>query len=187
MLICSHTPYILSPIQRTIIRASNQDLQAGLLMTKPSKPLDRIDCDLISLLQKDGRISNIDIAKKIKVSEGTVRSRLNRLIKNEIIQIVAVSNPIKLGFNIVGHLRISVDLSRMDQVVEHLKAIDMLWFIVATTGGTTGIDAEFIAKDLDEFNTLILNKISEIEGVTKIETTLTLEFLKRRYDWGTAK
>lgn len=155
-------------------------------MNKPAKPLDRIDCDLISLLQKDGRISNKDIAKEINVSEGTVRSRLNRLIENEIIQIVAVSNPIKLGFTIVGHLRIHIDSSAMERVVARLKEIDMLWFIVATTGGNTGIDAEFIAKDLDEFNTLILNKISKIEGVTKIETTLTLEFLKRRYNWGTA-
>ncbi|NOR23402.1 MAG: winged helix-turn-helix transcriptional regulator [Desulforhopalus sp.] len=155
-------------------------------MKKRIKPLDRIDCDLISLLQKDGRISNIDIAKKINISEGTVRSRLNRLIKNEIIQIVAVSNPIKLGFNIVGHVRISVDNTMMDRVMSQLKEIDMLWFIVATTGANTGIDAEFIAKDLDEFNESILGKIREIEGVTKIETTLTLEFLKRRYDWGTA-
>ena len=155
-------------------------------MTNTTKPLDRIDCDLISLLQIDGRISNIDIAKKIKISEGTVRSRLNRLIKNETIQIVAVSNPIKLGFNIVGHLRISVDNILMDKVVSKLKEIDMLWFVVATTGGNTGIDAEFIAKDLAEFNELILSKVSKIEGVTKIETTLTLDFLKRKYDWGTA-
>lgn len=153
---------------------------------KKNKPLDRIDCELISLLQKDGRISNIDISKIINISEGTVRSRLNRLIKNEIIQIVAVSNPIKLGFKLVGDIRIGVDLAMMDNVVSQLKEIDRLWFIVATTGGTTGIDAEFIAKNLDEFNELILSKIKKTEGVTTIETTLTLEFLKRRYDWGTA-
>lgn len=155
-------------------------------MKKQSKPLDRVDCEIINLLQKDGRISNIDIAKKINVSEGTVRSRLNRLIKNEIIQIVAVSNPIKLGFTIVGHLRISVEPSAMESVSNQLKAIDKLWFIVATTGGNTGIDAEFIAKDLDEFNEHILNRIYGIQGVTKVETTLTIDFLKRRYDWGTA-
>ncbi|WP_161629991.1 Lrp/AsnC family transcriptional regulator [Desulfogranum mediterraneum] len=150
------------------------------------KPLDRVDCEIISLLQEDGRISNIEIAKQINVSEGTVRSRLNRLIKNEIIQIVAVSNPIKLGFTLVGHLRISAEPTHIEQVAAQLREIDQLWFIVATTGGHTGIDAEFIAKDLDEFNALILSRINRIQGVTRVETTLTLDFLKRRYDWGTA-
>lgn len=155
-------------------------------MKRNAKPLDRVDCEIIKLLQKDGRISNIDIAKKVNVSEGTVRSRLNRLIKNEIIQIVAVSNPIKLGFTVVGHLRISVKPALLDSVVAQLKALDNLWFIVATTGGHTGVDAEFFAKDLNDFNELILNQINTMSGVTKIETTLTLDFLKRRYDWGTA-
>ena len=54
---------------------------------------DQIDCRMIELLQKDGRISNTDIAKKIGISEATVRTRLNRLIEEEYIQIVAVSNP----------------------------------------------------------------------------------------------
>lgn len=155
-------------------------------MKKDEKTLDRIDCEIISLLQQDGRISNIDIAKKTNISEGTVRSRLNRLIKNETIQIVAVSNPIKLGFTIVGHLRINTEPGFIDQVASHLKTIDRLWFIVATTGANTGIDAEFIAKDIEEFNEAILSKISQIKGVTKVETTLTLDFLKRKYDWGTA-
>ena len=62
------------------------------------RPLDQLDCQMIELLQKDGRISNTDIAKQIGMSEATVRTRLNRLIQEEFIQIVAVSNPIKLGF-----------------------------------------------------------------------------------------
>jgi Lrp/AsnC family transcriptional regulator for asnA, asnC and gidA len=72
------------------------------------KMLDQIDCQMIELLQKDGRIPNTEIAKKLGMSEATVRSRLNRLIEEEYIQIVAVSNPIKLGFKIVGILRIKV-------------------------------------------------------------------------------
>ena len=61
------------------------------------RPLDQLDCQMIELLQKDGRISNTEIAKKIGMSEATVRTRLNRLIQEEFIQIVAVSNPIKAG------------------------------------------------------------------------------------------
>lgn len=155
-------------------------------MPRQTRPIDRVDRQIIQLLQKDGRISNTDIAKTIKISEGTVRTRLNRLIKNEIIQIVAVSNPMKLGFKIVGHLRIHIEAGQLDNAVAELKKIDKLWFMVVTTGITTGVDAEFMAESFEELNELILDRINKIEGVINVQTTLTLDIVKRRYDWGTA-
>ena len=91
---------------------------------------DQIDCQMIELLQKDGRIANTDIAKEIGLSEATVRTRLNRLIHEEYIQIVAVSNPIKLGFKIVGNIRIHVEIKKMDRIIKELKELKPLWFIV---------------------------------------------------------
>jgi Lrp/AsnC family transcriptional regulator for asnA, asnC and gidA len=140
---------------------------------------------MIRMLQKDGRISNTDIAKKIGISEATVRSRLNRLIAEEYIQIVAVSNPMKLGFEIVGTIRIHVDIKKMKSITEKLKKLKPLWHIVQTTGGT-GIDTEFVLKSLDDLNDLIFNKINKIDGIQKTETSLFLNYIKRQYDWGTA-
>ena len=155
------------------------------MMKKKKKPLDRIDREIIRLLQKDGRISNTDMAKEIDISEATVRTRLNRLIDTEILQIVAVSNPLKLGFNVVGHLRIAVEIDRIEQVAAELKKIQALWFIVITTGASTGIDAEFTVESMADLNELVINQVGSIQGVIKVETTLTLNFVKRRYDWGT--
>jgi Lrp/AsnC family transcriptional regulator for asnA, asnC and gidA len=149
------------------------------------RDIDSIDCLMIELLQKDGRISNTEMAKTIGISEATVRSRLNRLIEEEIIQIVAVSNPLKLGFEIVGNIRIHVDVKKMEKIIRELSALKALWFIVQTTGGT-GIDAEFVTKDLNELNDLIFERINKIEGVLRTETTLFLKYVKRHYDWGTA-
>jgi len=146
---------------------------------------DPVDCQMIELLQKDGRISNTDIAKRIGISEATVRTRLNRLIKEKFIQIVAVSDPIKLGFEIVGNIRIYVDIRKMDKIIKELQKLKSLWFIVQTTGGT-GIDTEFVVKSLDELNELIFEKINRIDGIIRTETTLFLKYIKRQYDWGTA-
>jgi Lrp/AsnC family transcriptional regulator for asnA, asnC and gidA len=149
------------------------------------KAIDAVDCQMIRLLQKDGRIPNTEIAKRMGISEATVRTRLNRLIKEELIQIVAVSNPLKLGFKIVGRIQIHVDIKKMDAIVTELKKLKPLWFIVQTTGGT-GIDTEFVVKDLNELNHLILEKINRIEGVLRTETEMFLNYIKRQYDWGTA-
>jgi len=149
------------------------------------KMIDGIDCEIIRLLQKDGRIANTDIAKKVGISEATVRSRLDRLVKENYIQIVAVSNPMKLGFKIVGNIRIYVEIKKMDQIIKKLQRLKPLWFIVQSTGGT-GIDTEFVVRDMDELNELIFENINRIEGVIRTETSLFLKYIKRQYDWGTA-
>lgn len=149
------------------------------------KTIDAVDCRMIELLQKDGRISHTEIAKSLGISEATVRTRLQRLIQEEYIQIVAVSNPLKLGYEVVGTIRIHVDIKKMDKIIRELKAIKALWHIVQTTGGT-GIDTEFVLKSLDELNRLIFDQINRIDGVLRTETTLFLNYIKRHYDWGTA-
>ena len=149
------------------------------------KEIDGIDCGIIKLLQKDGRIANTEIAKKIGISEATVRSRLDRLVKEGYIQIVAVSNPMKLGFKIVGNIRIYIEIKKMDTIVRKLKKLKPLWFVVQSTGGT-GIETEFVVRDMDELNDLIFENINRIDGVIRTETALYLKYIKRQYDWGTA-
>jgi len=147
--------------------------------------IDQTDCKIIELLQEDGRMPNTMIAKKLGISEATVRSRLNRLTKEEYIQIVAVSNPLKLGFEVVGMLKIDVDIKKIDAVSKELSKIDQIWYIVHATGSAY-IYAEFNAKSIDDLNGVIANKINKIDGLLKTETSLVLKFVKRRYDWKTA-
>ena len=147
--------------------------------------IDQTDCNIIELLQTDGRMPNTMIAKKLGISEATVRGRLNRLIEKEYVQIVAVSNPLKLGFEVVGMLRIDVDIKKIDTVSKELSKIDQIWYIVHATGSAY-IYAEFNAKSIDDLNEVIANKINKIDGLLKTDTSLVLKFVKRRYDWKTA-
>ena len=149
------------------------------------KNIDQTDCNIIELLQQDGRISNTMIAKKLGISEATVRVRLTRLIKEQYIQIVAVSNPLKLGFKVVGILRISIDIKKIESITKELKKLKSIWFIVHTTGGSD-IYTEFVVKSLDELNELLFKKINKIDGITGTDTSLILNYIKRQYDWGTA-
>ena len=154
-------------------------------MKKQTKKLDRTDCRIIELLQHDGRIPNTEIAKVLGISEATVRTRLNRLIKEDFIQIVAVSNPLKLGFEIVGIIKIQPEITKLDHVIEKLKEIKAIWFIVQATG-PTGIYTEFVVDSTEALNDLLYNQIYRIEGIKQTETSVILNYHKRKYDWGTA-
>ena len=146
--------------------------------------LDQTDRAIIKLLQTDGRLSNTVMAKRLGVSEATVRARLNKLINGEYIQIVAVSNPLKLGFEIVGVIRIDADIKKIDQITKELEKLDAIWFIVHTTGGND-IYTEFIVKTLDELNVLLFQKINKIDGIIRTNTSIILQYIKRNYAWGT--
>jgi Lrp/AsnC family transcriptional regulator for asnA, asnC and gidA len=149
------------------------------------RKLDKVDCQMIHLLQKDGRMPNNAIAQELGISEFTVRRRLKRLLDNDVIKIVAVANPIDLGFEIAGNLKIKIDLKKAESVLENLKAIDSLIWVALTTGGTD-IDVDFVARSLNEFHELIFKKISKIDGVISTETSLMVDLVKDEYAWGTA-
>jgi Lrp/AsnC family transcriptional regulator for asnA, asnC and gidA len=149
------------------------------------KPIDSIDSAMIRLLQNDGRISNTDMAKQLGISEATVRQRLKRLIEDGFIQIVAVSNPFMLGFEFTGNIYIHVEMKKLEPVVTRLKTFKELWYIILTTGDTN-INAEFVVKSRDDLNDLVYNKISKIDGVLRVETSVIMKFEKRDYTYGTA-
>jgi Lrp/AsnC family transcriptional regulator, regulator for asnA, asnC and gidA len=147
--------------------------------------IDATDREIIKQLQIDGRVSNTKMAKGLGISEATVRTRLNRLIKEKYIQIVAVSNPLKLGFETVGVMKIDVDITKIDHVTEELTKLKPIWFIVHATGGSD-IYTEFVTKSPEDLNDLIFNQIYKIDGVIRTNTSMILKYVKRRYDWGTA-
>ncbi len=147
--------------------------------------LDSVDRKMVGLLQKDGRMPIVAIAKQLGISETTARGRLKRLINDEIIRVVAVSNPIRLGFEIIGNIKLAIDLNKKDTILDALKDIEALNYVALTTGGSA-IDIEFIAGSLAEFKTLIFERISQIDGVNSVDTSLIVEIIKDTWDYGTA-
>jgi DNA-binding Lrp family transcriptional regulator len=87
-----------------------------------------IDYKITRLLQKNGRIPNTEIAKKLGVSEATVRNRLQTLIKEEHIQVLAIVNPIKLKSGIVGNIRIQAENKKLEHVGKELYKLDGSWW-----------------------------------------------------------
>ncbi len=146
--------------------------------------IDNVDSKIICLLQKDGRMPNTEIAKQVGVTEATVRNRLQRLIKNDVFQIVAVCDPFKIGFQIMGNIKISIQPSKSTHVINELKKNQELWYI-ALVSGTSDLDVEFLVESMEHLRELIHDKISKIDGVNSTQTSFLLEHIKDSYEWGT--
>lgn len=139
--------------------------------------IDDIDQKIISFLQQDGRMTYTKIAQKTGIAEATIRHRAQRLIKNKAISIVAVCDPIQLGFPINGNIKLQVEPMKLDKVLEKMKKIDAITYIALLTGGAD-LDVDFVARSMDDLGNLLYNKIRKIDGIKNINTSFILSIEK---------
>jgi Lrp/AsnC family transcriptional regulator for asnA, asnC and gidA len=144
--------------------------------------LDDLSKQIIEQLQQDGRRSYAAIGKAVGLSEAAVRQRVQRLIEVGAMQIVAVTDPMTLGFlrqTMVG-IRCSGDL---EQVASHLADMEEIDYVVITAG-SFDLLIEVVCEDDDQLLE-ILGRVRSIPSVTATETFVYLKLRKQTYSWGT--
>jgi Lrp/AsnC family transcriptional regulator for asnA, asnC and gidA len=147
--------------------------------------LDKIDLEIIRLLQNDGRMASSEIAKAIKIPEATVRYRLKKLIDKEFIQIVAAANPIKLGFGIAACISIEAEIRQVDHVIGQLEKIERVAYIAQMTS-VPNVEIETYIETINELHDL-LSQIEIIDGVIRVDTAFIRRIVRERFDFGTPK
>lgn len=154
------------------------------MSTKRTAPaLDSTSKAIIEQLQLDGRRSYAEIGKAVGLSEAAVRQRVQKLTDTGVMQIVAVTDPMRLGFSRQAMLgiRVSGDTRVVaDQLVEMPEVS-----YVVLSAGSFDILAEVVCEDDDALIELLNDKIRSVEGVSETETFVYLQLNKQKYDWGT--
>lgn len=145
--------------------------------------LDDVNKRIIEHLQRDGRTSYAALAKTIGLSEAAVRQRVQRLLDGGMMQIVAVTDPLMLGFArqaMVG-VKVSGDLRK---AAESLAAIPEVDYVVICAGGYDLL-VELVCTDDEHLLHLLNDAIRTVPGVTATETFMYLKLAKQTYAWGT--
>ena len=139
--------------------------------------LDELDDKLIALLQANGRASNIELAKEVGVSEGTIRRRFRNLIKGEVIRVVAIPDPAKLGRGTTALIGLQVDPAEVDPVAAALANVTEVQYVSVTTGAFDVFlwVALGSPKELSSFLRL---QVGSIPGVRRTETFVNLSIRK---------
>ena len=149
---------------------------------QPEQLLDEIDRRVIRILQVDGRTPNTDIARQLHVSETTIRKRIAQLVSRGLINIVAVPTPRAVGMNLSAIIGISVMLPRLRAISEELKRHREVRYIGVSTG-RYDIIVEAFFFDQQHFLDFLSSKLSRMDGITSLETSMILEIAKFSYEW----
>lgn len=145
--------------------------------------LDDVSKSIVEELQQDGRKSYAAIGREVGLSEAAVRQRVQRLIDEGIVQIVAVTDPLQLGFRREAMIGITVD-GDMEPVADKLAEMSEVTYCVMTAGSFDVI-VEVLCEDDDHLLDVINKRIRAIPGVRGTESFVYLRLRKQIYAWGT--
>ena len=138
---------------------------------------DELDLKLIQELQKDGRMSHVDLAKKLGVVEGTVRKRIRNLVGNNIIKTITIPNLRKLGYNFMSFMALEVRMANLREIAENLAKKPNVCYLAFVTGRYDMV-AFVMTRSPEELSYFIEKEISAIPGIRRTETFVNLEILK---------
>jgi Lrp/AsnC family transcriptional regulator for asnA, asnC and gidA len=145
--------------------------------------LDPADRQIIEMLQVDGRRSYGSMAEQVGLSETAVRRRVQRLRETKAVDIVAVTDPLQLGFQREAMLGVRVN-GDAREVADAIAAIDEAIYVVMTAG-SFDLLVEMICEDDDHLFHVLNDRIRALPGVTEVETFVYLKLAKQTYSWGT--
>ena len=146
--------------------------------------VSELDKRIIEHLQQDGRRPFTQIAAELGVSEAAVRARTNRLVERGILQVVGVTDPLKLGFQQMAMIGIRCEADQLMSVAAAVAEFPEVSYVVITAG-TYDILIETVCEDNDGLLRFLAERLRTIDGVRETETFVYLRLIKQSYQWGT--
>jgi Lrp/AsnC family transcriptional regulator for asnA, asnC and gidA len=146
-------------------------------------PLDDIDKAIIRELQVDGRMPYAKLGPAVGLSQAAVRQRVQRLIESGVMQVVAVTDPLMVGFSLQAMIGVRA-VGDLRRVAEKLSDVPEVAYVVITSGGFDLL-CEVVCEGTEELLTLLNDVIRTMEGVTTADAFTYLHLQKQTYSWGT--
>jgi Lrp/AsnC family transcriptional regulator, regulator for asnA, asnC and gidA len=160
--------------------ARNGEVKAGRAVEEVT-PLDK---RIIEHLQADGRRSFTSIAAELGVSEAAVRARVGRLQRKGVLQVVGVTNPLKLGFHQMAMVAVRCESERLIEIADEIARFPEVSYVVITAG-TYDLLVETVCEDTEDLLRFLTEKMRRVDGVRDTETFVYLRMVKQAFEWGT--
>jgi Lrp/AsnC family transcriptional regulator for asnA, asnC and gidA len=166
-----------------LVRRASRDAgvsPAAPASTPPAIELDHLDREIIRHLQEDGRRPYREIARELSVSEGTIRSRVRRLLDTEALRVVAIADPFHLGYRVLAFVLLSVEPGANERVIEALVSFPEVTYVSACTG-RFDVYIQLVCRDHDHLYEMLSERIPAVGGIVRTETFTELKMHKVSY------
>lgn len=147
----------------------------------PRPQFDDLDVAIVRQLQVDGRLSNAELARRLEVTETTVRNRINRLLDEELIAISAFPTAWSLLQKVSVVAAVTVEPAKVNDVAKALCREPEIRYVAVTDQFAVRIEA--YVDDRDHLYRLIRDRIATLPGVTAVESEIVLRTFKYSHDW----
>jgi Lrp/AsnC family transcriptional regulator, regulator for asnA, asnC and gidA len=144
--------------------------------------IDDIDLQIIRILNKDGRTPFAQIAKHLRVSTGMIRQRYQRLVQDGVLQVVAITNPLLMGFATMAQIGVKADVKRLEEIADEIAKFEEVIYLVLLTG-SYDLHIEVVCRDKTHLLNFLTKKLHAVEGVKEAETFMYLRIAKENYGW----
>ena len=149
---------------------------------KISSKLDDTDLQIIKFLNLDGRMPFSQIAKQLNVSTGMIRQRYHRLVQDGVLQVVAVTNPLLMGFTTMAQIGVKVDVGRLQEIADQIAAFEEVIYLVLLTGNYD-LHIEVVCRDKTHLLDFLTKKLYSVQGIKDTETFICMRIAKEVYTW----
>jgi Lrp/AsnC family transcriptional regulator, regulator for asnA, asnC and gidA len=142
--------------------------------------MDQLDLDIIAHLQRDGRKPFTAIAANLGVSEGTIRNRVSRLMTEQILQVIGMADPLRLGFDAPAMIGVSVQPSMLKSAMEAIAEFSEVSYLIMVSG-EFDLFVEVMCRDRKHLATFLRDHLHQVTGIVRTQTFLILHTHKMAY------
>jgi Lrp/AsnC family transcriptional regulator for asnA, asnC and gidA len=147
-----------------------------------ARPIDRLDRAIVQRLQQDGRMSSAEIARHLGVAERTVRARIDRLINDRVIRLVATIVPGTVGYSVTADVFLEVEAGRIQEIADLIAAMPEVGYVGLTTGDRD-ISIQLYAPSVEALYEFVTDQLGTIPGVVRTNTFIIPRIIKRHFDF----
>ena len=144
--------------------------------------LDKVDFAILGYLQENGKRSYTEIAKLLNVSEGTIRTRINRMLKDNVFEFVIHTNPNKIGLNVQAIIGISTKLGKQEEIARRLNQFPEVRFVGAFSGRHDLIIQAYF-KNNEDLVSFVNKELSKLDGVMSADVNIELKQYKDSFSY----
>ncbi len=148
--------------------------------TAATRELDEIDHQIITALKEDGRMPFAQIAQCLNVSPGMVRQRYLQLVADGVLQVVPVTNPTLMGYNMMAFIGVRAEGNRLREIARQIASFGEVVYLIICTG-SYDILVEVFCRDNTHLLEFLTERLGAVEGIRDTETFIYLEIIKEAY------